>query len=567
MYLDHFRLSREPFSIAPDPGFLYLSAGHHEALSHLQYGLSHGGFVLITGEVGTGKTTLLRNLVRGTPDNMNIAFILNPRLTAKELLESICDELAIQYDRNITISIKHYIDLLTRYLLQAHRSGRSTVLVIDEAQTLAPVVLEQIRLLTNLETDERKLLRIILIGQPELDEMLARPELRQLSQRITARYRLGPLNPAETQAYVAHRLSTAGGHPSIFSDAAVRVLHKKTGGIPRLINIIADRALLGAFARGLRDVDTNIVKHAVFEVLPTTGSTWSWRNIFGVALSVLALVLVGLLTARFLPAIFAEGRTAPVLPDVDRQADSSEPAQAPAQAQATGSEPLALPEPMLPTHSDVAARGTAVQRPPLTAGALQRISYAALFKTGGVAYDSDEAVAPCEFAQRVKLLCASRSGTWSDIDLLDLPVILELQDDQEAPFHVAMIHGNATRMTLAVGTETVEASAEDLKALWFRNFSFLWPQPPLYQGILKKGDLQDGVVILRDRLERALGRPISYTISNVFDDELLDALAEFQKREALSVEPNAGPMTWVRLVRVNASRPIPSLRTPVDQSP
>ncbi len=198
MYLEHFRFSREPFSIAPDPGFLYLSAGHNEAFSHLEYGLSHGGFVLITGEVGTGKTTLLRNLVRGTPDHMDIAFILNPRLTAKELLETICDELGIQYDRTATVSIKHFIDLLTRHLLQAHRAGRSTVLVIDEAQNLAPGVFEQIRLLTNLETDERKLLRIILIGQPELDEMLAKTELRQLSQRTpqgTSCFRWTPQKP------------------------------------------------------------------------------------------------------------------------------------------------------------------------------------------------------------------------------------------------------------------------------------------------------------------------------------------------------------------------------------
>jgi general secretion pathway protein A len=559
MYLDHFRFSREPFSIAPDPGFLYLSTGHNEALSHLQYGLSHGGFVLITGEVGTGKTTLLRNLVRATPDDMDIAFILNPRLTAKELLESICDELAIQYDRTITVSIKHYIDLLTRYLLQAHRSGRSTVLVIDEAQNLAPAVLEQIRLLTNLETDERKLLRIILIGQPELDEMLARTELRQLSQRITARYRLGPLTAAETQAYVAHRLSTAGGRPSLFTDTAVRLLHRQTGGIPRLINIIADRALLGAFARGLRDVDANIVRQAAIEVLPATRSSWSLRNVSGVVLSVVALLLVGLLAARLLSGHFNEGRTA--------KAEVTFPQGGVSPADEIRPGPTTVAASPSSRTSDSLHLAGGVQRPPLAAEAIQRVSYAALFKIWGVPYDSDEAVAPCEFAQRVKLLCASRSGTWADIALLDLPVILELQDDEETPFHVAVIGGNATRMTLVVGTQTMEASADDLKSLWFGNFSFLWPQPPLYQSILKKGDLQDGVAILRDRLERALGRPISYTISNVFDDELADALTEFQQREALPIEPNAGPMTWVRLTRVNASRPIPSLRIPVESGP
>lgn len=551
MYLEHFRFNREPFSIAPDPGFLYLSAGHNEAFSHLQYGLSHGGFVLITGEVGTGKTTLLRNLVRGTPDNMDIAFILNPRLTAKELLETICDELAIHYDRTTTVSIKHFIDLLTRHLLQAHRSGRTTVLVIDEAQNLAPAVLEQIRLLTNLETDERKLLRIILIGQPELDEMLARTELRQLSQRITARYRLGPLSAAETQAYVAHRLSTAGGRPGLFTDAAVRLLHRRTGGIPRLINIVADRALLGAYARGIHEVDVEILRQAAREVLPSPPSRWSMRNITGVALSVLAIGLLAMLAARWL----ADDRGAKVTA-------VSPPAQ-PAGEDGTPGD-VALGDPAADTGADVrpaTPQATdAIQRPPLSTDALQRSAFAALFTAWGIPYDSDEAAPPCEYVQRVKLLCGTRSGTWADIELLDLPVILELQDDAETPFYAAMIQGNPTRMTLVIGTETRQVSAEELKSLWFGSFSFFWPQPPLHQKVLQKGDLQDGVAILRDRLERALGRPISYTINNLFDDELEKALTEFQKREALPLEPVAGPMTWVRLTRVNASRPLPSLR-------
>ncbi len=276
MYEQHFHFRQLPFSIAPDPSFLYLSGAHREALAHLMYGFSHGGFVMVTGEVGTGKTTLLRNLVKQTPPDLDVAFILNPRLTVRELLATLCDELGIPYNPDTTNSVKQYIDLITRHLLQAHRNGRSTVMIIDEAQNLSPAVLEQVRLLTNLETDDRKLLRIILLGQPELAEMLERQELRQLAQRITARYHLGSLNRQDTYAYVMHRLSRAGGSPHLFSAAALRRLFKLSGGTPRLINVIADRALLGAYTEGRARVTSRIVGRAAQEVLGARPGRQRW---------------------------------------------------------------------------------------------------------------------------------------------------------------------------------------------------------------------------------------------------------------------------------------------------
>ena len=268
MYEQFFHLNKKPFSIAPDPGFLYLSDRHRDALAHLKYGLeSEGGFVLVTGEVGTGKTTLLRNLIGQVPGDIDVAFILNPRLTVRELLQTICDELSIEYPEDDQHSVKPYIDRLNQHLLRTHAARRSTVVVIDEAQNLSPAVLEQLRLLTNLETDEQKLLRIILVGQPELNTMLARTELRQLSQRITARYHLEPLRLADTRAYLAHRLTVSGGNPNLFSRAASWNIHRLAGGIPRLINIIADRSLLGAFVEGKPRVDYFTTRRAARETV------------------------------------------------------------------------------------------------------------------------------------------------------------------------------------------------------------------------------------------------------------------------------------------------------------
>jgi len=293
MYQEHFGLIQPPFSIAPDPNFLFLSSSHQEALAHLMYGFAHGGFVLITGEVGTGKTTLLRNLLDRTPPDLDVAFILNPRLTVRELLETVCDELGVAYVAGQLQSVKQYIDVLNKHLLQTHQAGRSTVVIIDEAQNLSPAVLEQIRLLTNLETNEKKLLRIILLGQPELGEMLDRTELRQLAQRITARYHLATLSREDVEEYLGHRLARAGGNPNIFSNSAVRALYRLSKGTPRLINVIADRAMLGAYVAGKLQIDGSLVEAAAREVL---GKVPWWRRSYPlyatIAVAVISIIML-----------------------------------------------------------------------------------------------------------------------------------------------------------------------------------------------------------------------------------------------------------------------------------
>jgi general secretion pathway protein A len=280
MYADYFGLKEPPFSITPDPRYLYMTERHREALAHLLYGVGEGGgFVQLTGEVGTGKTTLCRCLLEQLPPHVDVALILNPRLTSLELLAAVCDELGVPYPPH-TESVKELVDLLYRHLLDAHARGRRTVVIVDEAQNLPADVLEQIRLLTNLETTTDKLLQIILIGQPELIQLLDREDLRQLAQRITARYHLEPFAPEETRSYVRHRLRIAGRTRGIFTEQAIRRVHRESGGIARLVNVICDRALLGAYALEQTHVDERTVAHAAAEVRGRRSDAWfrrSWR--------------------------------------------------------------------------------------------------------------------------------------------------------------------------------------------------------------------------------------------------------------------------------------------------
>ena len=305
MYLSYFGLNEAPFSITPDPAFVFLSPRHRDALAHLLYGIGKGGsggFVQLTGEVGTGKTTLCRCLLEQIPEGTRIALLLNPLVTPRELLAAVSEELEIDISESID-STRLLVDGLNRYLLEAHVRGERVVVVIDEAQNLSPEALEQVRLLTNLETSKEKLLQIVLLGQPELRDLLQRQSLRQLAQRITARYHLSPLGPKDTHLYIRHRMQIAGAQRNPFRRAAMNVLYQRSQGIPRLINIIADRSLVAAFAKERIDVTAAMVHEAANEVQlgerRVKRIRWPWLAATAAVLAVAVLAVATLDETRF----------------------------------------------------------------------------------------------------------------------------------------------------------------------------------------------------------------------------------------------------------------------------
>lgn len=301
MYTNFFSLSELPFSIAPDPKYLFMSDRHREALNHLNHGLGGtgtGGFVLLTGEVGTGKTTVSRCLMADIPKDTQLAFILNPTLSSQELLATICDELKIRY-RKTGATLKTLTDKIAEKLQKNHADNINTLLIIDEAQHLEPQVLEQLRLLTNLETDTKKLLQVILIGQPELQQLLKRRDLRQLAQRITARYHLLPLNQQELAAYIKHRLSVADCHRPLFNKGALAAIHQLSGGIPRLVNLLCHSALMEAYNTNNAIVDKKIVYKAASHALGDDFEEVIWWQNKSIQIAMAASILLAVLVIGF----------------------------------------------------------------------------------------------------------------------------------------------------------------------------------------------------------------------------------------------------------------------------
>ncbi len=491
MYKKHFGLAETPFSIAPDPRYLFMSEGHREALAHLVYGVkSDGGFVLLTGEVGTGKTTVCRCLLAQLSEDTEVAFIINPKVTAVELLATICDELEIQVDHEHG-SIKTLVDAINHYLLNANRDGTRVLLIIDEAQNLTPEVLEQVRLLTNLETDRRKLLQIILLGQPELNELLERPELRQLSQRITARYHIEPLNRIETRAYIKHRLRIAGHDDNPFPDALLTTIHRLSRGIPRLINVICDRCLLGAYADDKKKVSSSILNRAAKEVLPRP---------------ILIRPLTVILAAIAVAAIILFLSVSPYSPIVILlQHKTASPVTAIKPAPTNGDDPAIE----LCRLWDIPA-----PRPGATA---------------------------CTAATAAGLSCLTARGSIGTLVGLGRPALVRIKNANGA-YRPALITGrNKNGVTIVTPAATRRMSYADLARRWDGQFTIFWQPPPGYRHPLKNGDSGPGVTWLR--------RILTPGRNGDFAPDLGEKIKKIQKEHMLSADGIAGPETIVVINR------------------
>lgn len=527
MYNDHFGFSEAPFSIAPDPRYLYMSEQHREALAHLIFGFnSDGGFVLLTGEVGTGKTTVCRCLLEQVPEYASIAFIFNPKLTVEELLATICDEFGIKYPDGNS-SIKVFVDSINSFLLASHAEGRKTVLIIDEAQNLTEDVLEQLRLLTNLETNQQKLLQIILLGQPELRDKLASQELRQLSQRIIARYHLGALSKSDVNSYVRHRLSVSGTKEQLFSDSAINKLYRLTGGVPRLINVICDRALLGAFAQERPDVSKSILKKAAGEALgelkKNRQSNFSKAAIWVSLVFVLVIFGVVLATTYY--------KTEPLN---DNKLEKSE---------LIAPEPIvpvtAMPEPIL--HDNL-------QWPDnIPINDSTEITFQKLFSQWNISYNQDDSDSMCKFAKTNGLNCLHKKGNLRSLLQLNRPAALQLFNDQGQSYYIAMTSVTGETATVIIGSESVVIPVSIIEPHWFGDYIILWRPPPDYPGPIRSGHSGAVVQWLDNKLAVLNDRPLSLLDSPTYGIELETEVKEFQVLEGLIPDGVVGAHTVIRL--------------------
>jgi len=547
MYLKHFNLSERPFSITPDPRFLYMSPRHREALAHLLFGLGEGGgFVQLTGEVGTGKTTMCRCLLEHVPDNVDLAMVLNPKVTSIELIATVCDELGIEYRKDNT-SIKVLTDVLNDYLLDAHARGRRTVLVIDEAQNLSTDVLEQIRLLTNLETATRKLLQIILIGQPELRTLLQRDDMRQLAQRVTARYRLEPVTREETGAYIKHRLHICGANRPIFTRSAVDLIYKLSGGIPRLINVLCDRALLGAYTEDKLQIDKRIVRNAAKEVLadelPQPQNRISPRLLAGsLLLLVLVITLLYVYWQRTEPVDILDQATAQTA--LEKPAVSTPVEQPPPEASTA---PPSGPAPGSSEPEEPDAQ--AVSLGSLLQGANESWPLAAwtgLFARWSVKLPAAVEPEYCVFAQDMGLSCLVEKGSWGLLRQYDRPVIMELSaNGLTVPVILQHLDDNVAVLTLGNGTYRVPVSEVD--RYWLGDFALLLKTPPDGNLLLRAGDRGPDVTWLRQSLETALKMKLPSADPAYFDVPLHNQIIAFQRSHGLKPDGVVGKQTLIQL--------------------
>ena len=545
MYTHYFSLSEMPFSITPDPAYLYMSPRHQEALGHLLYGTGqYGGFVQLTGEVGTGKTTIIRTLLEQKLESVDVASVHNPKQSELEFVQSICDELHVKYP-DLPMTLKSLIDSLNRHLLAAHANGRRVVLIIDEAQNLDPSVLEQLRLLTNLETHKEKLLRIMLVGQPELQDLLARPDLRQLAQRITARYHLTPLTEVETGEYVRHRLRVAGAGGDIFGPDALKMVYIKGRGIPRLINIICDRALLGAYSLNERTVSEDVVVQAAAEAVagfeerrgPARGRRREDRPGFWVSTEKVWAVLAVTFASLFFYQQYRGPLSDALLPPAASTPVRAVPAKT---ADSAALKPFA-------TVSDAAT---------LALQSAQPLSIVMNELIG--LWDSKLHLPPgenvCRALHQRNLECYRSQGKWNDLGNLNRPAILTLITPGSEQRHALLRALSTTHATLQTSTGTQNVPLAQLDGLWSGEFMLLWRRETgdITVGPTTRGD---DVIWLRKRLLQIRGATPAPFLSAFYDDSLATSVRRFQRTRGLEPDGVAGTRTLIALGDRQADTP------------
>lgn len=532
MYTDYFGLTEKPFSIAPDPGYLYMSESHREALAHLLYGLqTDGGFVLLTGEVGTGKTTICKSLFTRIPPTIDLAFVLNPKISVIELLETICDELQIKRGENA--STKGLVDGINQHLLHTNAQGRKTVLLIDEAQNLSIDVLEQLRLLTNLETDKRKLLQIILLGQPELRDMINRPQLRQLAQRITARYHLGPLEKQDISGYIFHRIQIAGGHENFFSPRAIKLIHKRSQGIPRLINLICDRALLGAYTKQQRRITPAIVRQACSEIFHHSPRR---QSIPWVLATLVCFIVISALSYKLLTSS-PQARTTDKVATTGKVATTEE--EGPKYHIDTNRDEDHSPTPQ------AAFPGVHTWPSDFAFGHSAEEAFSELAAMWGLAYQPGT-MPQCDFAYKSNLRCYDRQEDLATLKSLNRPAILTLYDDNGREFFILItkLEGDLAEFHAAGETRILNVAA--LQNRWFGEYRLLWYPPAGYSGIVRPGNTGALVPWLADTLGSA-GLYSGVEPATTLAGTVLGALKRFQFSAGLTPDGVLGPKTIIRL--------------------
>jgi general secretion pathway protein A len=549
MYAEFFGLKQDPFSIAPDPRYLFMSERHREALAHLLYGIrGGGGFVLLSGEIGAGKTTICRCFLEQIPERCRVAYIFNPKLTVGDLLKTICHEfnIEVRHEGIGPATIKDYLDPLNEYLLKSHAEGERNVLIIDEAQNLTPHVLEQLRLLTNLETSERKLLQIILIGQPELRTVIARPELEQLAQRVIARFHLGALNEAETRQYIQHRMQVAGLRgPLPFSSQAIQRIHELARGVPRRINLLCDRALLGAYATNQPRVDRAVVDKAAREVFESDAPAPVARR--RAARAQTRTSSLRLLGAGVLAGVVVAGAAFWLWNLQQTRAGVATSSETPALAQAMPVAPAASQPAtaLVPADSASAAAPTAPALPsgPPPATSLHSTEVAALRELGPLWGQALEAGEPCATAQRAELQCYRTDRlTLSGMRQLDRPGIVTLR----------LPEGTGLALVTALAGDTITLQAQGqrwamplaaLADIWRGDFATLWRTPPGQKGRLVDGRTGAAGEWLGSRIAglQAIGK-VPPTANN-----LTARIQAFQRVNGIDPAGLAGPITFMQV--------------------